>query len=612
MNPPDTRTKKIVICTALVLLVLAVFWPVQHYDFVNYDDNLYVQDNHHLEEGLTAKSLQWMLTATDGGSWHPVTWLSLFVDYRLYGPDPGGFHRTNMLIHALTTVLLFLVLTAMTGSLWKCTLAAALFGIHPLHVESVAWIAERKDVLCGLFWMLTMGSYLWYARKPGIGRYLTVCSLFLLGMASKAMIVTLPFLLVLLDFYPLHRVIGKGSPPVESSPWKRAALPVLVLEKLPLILLAAAASAAAVYSQGKAGALVPVDTYGFDARLANAIVSYGSYLVKTLRPTDLSVFYPLPAARPVLEILSHGFLLVAISLGVLIGRQRYPYLALGWLWYLGTLVPVIGLVHIGSQAMADRYTYIPLIGIFIVLAWGGADLAAALRLRRPLRMFLSAALILAPALLSARQVEVWQNDRTLFSQAVRVVPDNWLAYNNLGTALRGRGDHEASIAAIRKALAVRPHYAAGYNNLGNTLMATGAYEEAGAQYRKALEIQPDLASAHSNLANSLVAGGKTEDALRHYRIALRIDPSFVDAHYNLGIALVKLGRIDEGLLHLEQSVSLRPNNSDAWNNLGVAQALRGKREEAAASFRRVLQLNPNHREAKKNLLAMEAETAHSR
>lgn len=612
MNPPDTGHRKVVISIFLFLLVLTVFWPVQHHDFVNYDDNLYVQDNYRLAEGLTAKSLQWMLTATDGGLWHPVTWLSLFLDYRLYGPDPGGFHRTSMLIHALATALLFLVLSAMTGSLWKSALATALFGIHPLHVESVAWIAERKDVLCGLFWMLTMGAYLRYARKPRTGRYLLVCTLFLMGLASKVMIATLPFLLILMDFYPLRRVAGRGMPHAETSPWKRASLSALILEKMPLILLAVAASAAAVLSQGKAGALVPVDTYGIDARLANAIVSYGTYLVRTIWPMDLAVFYPLPAAWPVHAILSCGTLLVAISLGVLAGERRYPYLALGWLWYLGTLIPVIGLVHIGSQAMADRYTYIPLIGVFIILVWGSADLAAALRLRRPLTLFLASVLVLAPAALSVRQVHVWQNDRTLFSQAIRAVPGNYLAYNNLGTTLRKEGDYEASIAAIRKALSIKPHYAIGYNNLGNTLMAKGDHKQAEAHYRKALEIQPDLVPAHSNLANSLIAAGKTEEALRHYRTALRMDPSFVDAHYNLGIALVKLGRIDEGLLHLEQSVSLQPNHSDAWNNLGVAQALRGKREEATASFRRSLQLNPNHREAKKNLLATGAETAKSR
>jgi tetratricopeptide (TPR) repeat protein len=611
MTPPGSGVKKILAGLALFLLVVAVFWPVQHYDFINYDDSLYVQDNPRIEEGLTAKSIQWMLTATDGGSWHPVTWLSLFLDYRLYGPAPGGYHRTSMLIHAITTVLLFLVLSSMTGSLWKSALAAALFGIHPLHVESVAWIAERKDVLCGLFWMLTMGSYLRYARKPGTLRYLAVFFFFLLGVASKAMIVTLPFLLIVIDFYPLQRVAGNGPPLAKPSPWKRSTLSILILEKVPLILLAAAAGAVAVYSQEKSGALVPVDAYGLDARLANAVVSYGTYLFKTLWPNDLSVFYPLPAAWPARKVLACGFALVGVSLGVLIGRRRYPYLAMGWIWYLLTLIPVIGLVHIGSQAMADRYTYIPLIGIFVIFVWGGADLTAALRLRRPLLLILSAALVLVPAALSTRQVQVWRNDWTLFSQAVRAVPNNYLAYNNLGTALRKQGNFDASAAAIRKALFIRPHYAEGYNNLGNTLMATGAHAEAARQYRRALELKPDMAQAHSNLANSLIALGKTEEALEHYRTALKIDPSFAEAHYNLGIALVKQGRMDGGILHLERSASLRPNNADAWNNLGVAQALNGKGKEAEASFRRALLLNPDHLEAKKNLLALGAETEHA-
>jgi tetratricopeptide (TPR) repeat protein len=611
MYPPGSGVKKILAGLALFLLVLAVFWPVQHYDFINYDDSLYVQDNPRLEEGLTAKSIQWMLTATDGGSWHPVTWLSLFLDYRLYGPAPGGYHRTNMLIHAISTVLLFLVLSSMTGSLWKSALVAALFGIHPLHVESVAWIAERKDVLCGLFWMLTMGSYLWYARKPETVRYLAVCCFFLLGLTSKAMIVTLPFLLLLIDFHPLRRVAGSGPPPEPPSRWKQSTLSALILEKAPLILLAAAAGAAAVWSQEKSGALVPIDTYGFDSRLANAVVSYGTYLVKTLWPKDLSVFYPLPAAWPVGDILASGFVLVGISLGALFGWRRYPYLAMGWLWYLGTLIPVIGLVHIGSQAMADRYTYLPLIGVFVILVWGGADLAAAFRLRRPLLLILSAALVLVPSALSARQVQVWRNDWTLFSQAVRAVPNNYLAYNNLGTTLRKQGNFDASIAAIRKALFIRPHYAEGYNNLGNTLMATGAHAEAAVQYRRALEFKPEMAQAHSNLANSLIALGKTEEALEHYRTALKIDPSFAEAHYNLGIALVKQGRIDDGVLHLERSVSLRPNSADAWNNLGVAQALKGKGKEAAASIRRALLLNPDHLEAKKNLSALGVETEHA-
>ena len=514
---------------ALILLTGIVFSPVAHFDFINLDDDAYVTANATVQKGLTPEGIAWAFMTMQVSNWHPFTWLSHMLDCQLFGLRPGDHHMVNLILHILAAAALFLVLARMTGTFWNSAFVAALFAIHPLHVESVAWIAERKDVLSGLMWMLTLAAYAQYAQRPGWTRYLLVILFFVIGLLSKPMIVTLPFVLLLLDYWPLRRF--------DVSNWVGSirTLTRLVLEKTPLIALSAASCVITVIAQSQGGSLASTEMFPFHIRLANAVVSYVMYIVKTFYPVGLAVFYPHPGpSLPAWQIIGAACVLIAVTVAAILLMRRFPYLLVGWLWYLGTLAPVIGLVQVGGQAMADRYTYIPLIGLFIMLTWGLRDFGSwilALGLgqkceTRALHFAVPAgAVTLLLSVLTAFQASYWRDSVTLFEHALRVTEHNSVAHNNLGTALMDRGRYDEAAIHFLKAFEEAPSNTDALNNLGVMLLVLGKPADAVSVFKNVLERMPTDATVECNLGVAFMQQGNAEAARRHLMRALQLDPN---------------------------------------------------------------------------------------
>ncbi|HWR98000.1 MAG TPA: tetratricopeptide repeat protein [Candidatus Methanoperedens sp.] len=485
----------------LLALTAAVYSPVTGFDFVNFDDDRYVTRNEAVRGGLSARGVSWALTDLGSGNWHPLTWLSHLTDVELFGLDAGGHHAVSLLLHLANTALLFAALRALTGAPWPSAAAAALFALHPLHVESVAWVSERKDVLSALFWMLGLLAYARYARRPSPARYAWVAAALALGLAAKAMLVTLPLVLLLLDWWPLGRLRAAGSGPGAPSP--AAAARALFLEKIPLLLLSGLAGAITLAAQRGVPLLVPLEVRETAARVSNALWGYLWYLGKTLWPSSLAVYYPFPAGGPPLgKTVLAALVLAAVTLLVLRGRRSRPALAVGWLWFLVVLAPVIGLIQAGNQAVADRYTYLPLIGLFLAAAWGVGDPRRRWPAPRAVTAALSAvtlAAVAALALASSLQVRHWRNSRTLFERAVEVTPAHPVTLNNLANALTAEGRDEEAIALYRRALLIRPD-AIVHANLGAALLRVGRLGEARESLREALARDPRLEEVRRTLA----------------------------------------------------------------------------------------------------------------
>jgi tetratricopeptide (TPR) repeat protein len=584
-----TLRREGVVCLFLVLTILAVYWQVGNHEFVNYDDNDYITENQHVQAGLTLKSIAWAFTSTHASNWHPLTWLSHMLDCQIYGLHPGCHHFTNVFFHILNSILLFLVFKRMTGAFWKSAFVAALFALHPLHVESVAWASERKDVLSTFFWMLTMGAYILYVKNPGIKKYLLTVLLFALGLMTKPMLITLPFVLLLLDYWPLGR-FNKRS----------LALP-LVREKIPLFILAAASGIVTFFVQQSGGAVRSLDVLPLFVRISNALVSYISYIVKMILPHNLAVLYPHPKDFPMWQVTGACLLLVFISFMAVKTFKRRPYFLLGWLWYMGTLVPVIGLVQVGSQAMADRYTYIPLTGIFIIIAWGVFDLAAKWRYKKEGLAAASAILLSILMVVTWFQVGHWTNSIALFKHAINVTENNSVAHNNLGNAFADQGKISEAISHYTEALRIRPKYVLAHNNLGNAFADQGKISEAISHYTEALRIRPKYVLAHNNLGNALADQGKISEAISHYTEALRIRPDYAPAHYNLGNVLAGQSELSEAIKHYAEALRIKPDNALAHNNLGYALAGQGKLSEAIKHYTKALRIRPSFAEAQSNL-----------
>ena len=498
------------------------------------------------------------------------------LDVELYGFDPGAHHLTNLWFHIANTLLLFGLLHRMTGALGRSAFVAGLFAVHPLHVESVAWLAERKDVLSTLFGMLTIWAYVDYGGRPGPRRYGAVLLFFALGLLAKPMLVTLPFVLLLLDFWPLGRV-RMGSNPAGDWAFSRdgcSTMVRLVWEKIPLLALAAASSVVTFVIHRRGGAVISLGATPLNLRLENAWISYLAYIGKMLWPAHLAVFYPYAQSQSGWWATAAFLGLVGISVAVIRAGPRRPYLLVGWFWYLGTLVPVIGLVQVGDQAMADRYTYVPLIGLFIVVAWGVPELLA----RWPLpRLALPAAaglVILACAITAWGQVQYWEDSTTLWTHTLAVTTGNNIAHNNLGVSLADQGKLDEAIAHYCEALRIKPDYANAHNNLGVALADRGKTDRAIAHYSEALRIQPDYADAHINLGVSLAEQGKVDQAIVHFTEALRIQPDSAKAQNDLGVALASQGKVDQAIAHFTEALRIQPDYADAQKNLGIA--LRGK------------------------------------
>jgi tetratricopeptide (TPR) repeat protein len=598
---------KLLVCLFLILVTLAAFWQARHNEFISLDDNLYVTENPQVQAGLTVKGLVWALTTTQGGNWHPITWLSHMLDCNLYGLNPGGHHMTNVFFHVANTLLLFLLFQKMTGALWRSAFVAALFALHPLHVESVAWVAERKDVLSTFFWFLTMGMFVRYVEQPRLDRYLFALLCFVLGLMSKPMLITLPFVLLLLDYWPLGRLsFGPlGARPLLREPstgHHQGSSPLrLILEKAPFFALSAASSVVTVFAQRRAGAVGSLEAFPMETRLANSIVSYARYIGKMVWPHDLAVLYPYPEMIPLWQVVMAGLLLIAGSIILIRWAYSRPYLVIGWFWYLGTLVPVIGLVQVGIQAMADRYTYVPFIGLFIMIAMGLPGILKQWR-HRQIALAVSAGLVLSVlCLLTRQQVSLWQNSVTLFNHTLKVTGDNPIIHNNLGVTLMKQGKEKEAWAHYTRALEIKSKYADAQYNLGFLLARQGKDQEAMAQFAKTLRIKPSHAEAHHDLGVLLTRQGKIEEAIQHYIEAVRAKADYGEAYRDLGIVLVSQGREKEAVPYFREALEINPKDYIAHNNLGAALSREGRIGEAMAHYTQALQINPISADAHYNL-----------
>ena len=584
------------VCGFLLLAVFLVFGQTVGHEFINYDDDQYVYENPQVTGGLTARGVSWAFTTDYANNWHPLTWISHMLDCQIYGLQAGGHHLTNVLLHAAAVILLFLVLWRMTGFLWRSAIVAAVFAIHPLRAESVAWVVERKDVLSGLFFMLTLWAYVGYARRPfSLVRYLTVAVLFALGLMAKPMLVTLPFVLLLLDYWPLGRV---GLPQAEDKSFSFPRR--VVVEKLPLMALTAASCAATFIAQSKA--VANLDAIPISLRIANALVSYVAYIRELFYPMGLAVFYPYPGdGLPIWQVAASTLTLTGISIAALAWRRRFPYLFVGWFWYVGMLVPVIGLVQVGSHSMADRYTYLPQIGLCMAVTWGVAQVTASWRYRRWACGIASALAVLVLMGFAWRQTSYWQDSETLWTRALACTTHNDIAHNNLGNTLADRGQIDEAIAHYQKALEIKPGYVEAHNNFGMALARCGQVDTAIAHYQMALEIMPGSAEVHNNLGNALAGRGQVDAAIVHFQKALEIKPDYVEAYNNLGNALLSRGQVDAAIAHFGKALEIKPDYAKGYNNLGIALARRGQIDEAIAHFRKALEIKPDYAAARNNL-----------
>jgi len=570
------------IAAFLIGINLLVYAPVRNYDFVNYDDPEYVAKNPHVTGGLSWDAVTWAFTTGHQANWHPLTWLSHMVDVQLFGLNPGAHHLTNVLLHTANTLLLFWVLLQMTGALGRSVFIAALFAVHPLHLESVAWIAERKDVLSTLFGLLTLSLYVRYTRQPSATRYAAMVACFAASLMAKPMLVTLPFVLLLVDFWPLGRMTFR----------RQNNLLKLILEKVPFLILAAISSVVTFVVQQRGGAMTGIDVIPISSRVANACMAYSTYACKMLWPTDLAVLYPAVSVVSNWWLAAASGIIVITILAIWAARRR-PYIAVGWFWYLGTLVPAIGLVQVGKQSMADRYTYLPLVGLFLIVAFGVTEMLQSAQARRFL--WISGGIVVAACVLQSRaQIQNWSSSTALWEHTLRVTTGNSLAHFNLGAALENEGKTESAMNHYAEALRIRPDYADAHTNLASALMKSGkpnAMDEAGRHLAEALCIDPMSAEAYNAFGLNNALRGKIDDAATHFSEAIRLKPEFALAHNNLGSTLANRGRLDEAIIEYGQAVHIDPNYVDAHKNLGILLAKKGKTNDAVAHFSEVLRIN---------------------
>ena len=551
------RIKVAAVCIFLTIIIWITFGQIIGHDFINYDDEEYVTENVHVLNGLNWADLKWAFTTGHTGYSHPITWLTHQFDAQLFGTWAGGHHLTSVIIHTVNALLLFLLFWRMTRELWPSAFVAALFAIHPLHVESVAWVAERKDVLSGLFFLLTLHVYVSYVAKPQTSRYLLALGLFFMGILSKPMLVTVPFLLLLLDYWPLKRARLAGQEKKAGGVDGAR----LMIEKVPFLVLAVGWSLLTFTVQSTSGAVARAQL-GLGQRIAHAFVSYGMYVWNTIWPHDLALFYPYPRAISAGAVLLGVTLLAVVSVLCLVEWKRSPYLITGWLWFLGMLVPVIGFVQVGEQARADRYTYLPQIGLGVLVTWGIWELLGKWRPGRPILAVTALVTIVGLTFVSYVQASYWQNSETVWRHSLAVTSNNHIAENNLGNDLMKKGRLDEAIVHLRDALGILKDYPEAHNNLGYALANKGNWAEAIPSYQEAIRRRPDYPKAHNNLAISLAETGKTDEAVTEFGEALRLDPDYQEAHCNLAIVLLRVGRRNEAVGHLREALRLKPNDKE--------------------------------------------------
>ncbi|MFC1857522.1 tetratricopeptide repeat protein [Thermodesulfobacteriota bacterium] len=559
----------VLVCILLAVLTLAVYGQVGDFSWTNLEDPLNITENPYVQGPVTIEKIVWAFT--DGtwvtNYWAPLLWLSFLADYQIYGLNPGGYHLTNVILHIANALLLFIIFKRATGALWRSAFVAALFAIHPLHVESVAWITERKDVLSSLFWMLTMASYVWYAERLGVLRYLMTCFFFILGLMAKPMLVTLPFVLLLLDYWPLGRLhIGQTGGGFHSTGHASSILS-LIWEKIPFFVIMLVLSVATFVTQNREGVVAPLSSIPMMVRFENVLVSYALYIQKMFWPHPLAVLYPHPGSLPLWQTVPAFLFLFGISILAISAIRKHPWFTFGWAWYLGTLVPVIGWVVIGPHAMADRYTYIPLIGLFIVISWGSWELTEKWRFQK---IILATAMpIILVILLSVTwmQLRNWVNSAVLFDHTLKVTSGNYVIHNNMGVTLAEMGKTADAIGHYTEALRINPGYAEASNNLGEALLVQGDIERAADHFLMALRVDPDLKEAHYNMGITMSVRGNLDKAVQHYLAALKIDPEYVQAHNNIGVVFIRQGMRQEAINHFREALRINPAYSGARHNL---------------------------------------------
>ena len=569
------------VAAALAVVSFALYLPSLSNHFVNYDDHHYVTNNRVVQQGLTWEGVRWAFTTTTFANWLPVTWLSHMLDCELFGMNAGGHHATSAALHAFNAAVLFLALRAMTGRLWPPAVAAALFAVHPLRVESVAWIAERKDVLCGTFFMLALLAYARYCRRPGVARYLAVVLCHALGLMSKTMLVTLPFVLLLLDYWPLGRMRRQADAGETADPdaprFPPRSTSRLVVEKLPLLLLSVVSSAWTLVFQSSGGAMWAHRDLTFSQRLANAFVAVPRYLLKLVWPTDLSVFYPHPGTWPLAKVASAAGLVVLLSLAAASLYRRRPYAAVGWFWFLGMLVPVSGIIQVGLQSMADRYTYLPSIGLLLAGTWWAAEALRSRRALLPPAAAVTGVVLVVLSVATVRAQRHWESTLTLFQKAIDSDPDNWLAHYMVGATYAAEGERA-------------------YQN-GDEQAMRAFYESAAAHTGRSLEVNPNYHASLHNQGFNLLRLGRLDQAVEHFRRSINVHPTWGYSHIYLGVALAQLGRVEEAIPYLEEAVRLLPDDPDAHLHLAEALLVRGRKDEAVRHLKEVLRIEPNHADA---------------
>ena len=576
--------KEIIIILTLIIIVLSAYWQIQSYGFVNYDDPKYILTNYKIQSGINFNSVIDAVKDVHTGHWHPLTMISHMLDWQLFGNNSGGHHWTSVIIHILNTILLFIFFRYVTGAIWPSAFLAALFAIHPLNVESVAWIAERKNVLSTFFWILTMLFYVWYVQLPGWKRYLPVFFCFALGLMSKPMLVTLPFVLLLLDYWPLNRMginfQNDDQNEATSIIADKSRIFFLVLEKTPLLVLTIISICLTFYAAQSVNTIAD-DILPLTARISNAIFSYAVYIKKLFWPFDLAVFYP-HAYIPIWQLSLAALLLAVITILAIRYYRKYPYLLVGWFWYVGTLIPVIGFVQVGSQSMADRYVYIPFIGLYTIIAWGVSQNLFKTKYTKMIAALACLFIIIMLSVVTYNQVKVWNNTATLFKGALKSNPNNYLAYNMLGLDAANRGDNELALSYYNVALKIKHDFDQVYNNAGLVLVKIGRRNEALKYFEKAIQINKFSAEAHYNLGLFLMQENNFDGAVSHFSKAIEIKKNsgsglLVAAHNNLGNALAKRGDTQKALEHFQEALRYNPHSAEAKRNYDIVRAIQEKK-----------------------------------